>query len=80
MKKISSRTSETLIKIFVPIGMVVAAIGIALGMWWLVMHLWNWLIPSLFHGPHITLWQAGGLLVLIAIVGRAFRTRSNKDE
>lgn len=29
-----------------------------------VMTLWNWLIPCLFHGPFITFWQALGLLLL----------------
>lgn len=30
----------------------------------ITMQLWNWLIPSLFHGPIITIWQALGLLLL----------------
>jgi hypothetical protein len=29
-----------------------------------VMSLWNWLIPCLFHGPFINFWQALGLLLL----------------
>ncbi|HEY0272724.1 MAG TPA: hypothetical protein VGC22_06025 [Chitinophaga sp.] len=29
-----------------------------------VMSLWNWLIPDLFHGPRISFWQAFGLFVL----------------
>jgi hypothetical protein len=29
-----------------------------------VMSLWNWLVPGLFHGPIITFWQALGLLLL----------------
>lgn len=28
------------------------------------MHLWNWLVPVLFSGPVITIWQALGLLLL----------------
>lgn len=28
------------------------------------MSLWNWLIPTLFHGPVISFWQALGLLLL----------------
>ena len=31
---------------------------------WVVMSLWNALIPALFHGPLVTFWQAVGLLVL----------------
>ena len=31
---------------------------------YVMMHLWNWLIPSLFNGPVIEFWQAIGLFVL----------------
>jgi hypothetical protein len=34
---------------------------------WVVMTLWNSLIPELFHGPLITFWQAVGLLILSKI-------------
>ena len=34
------------------------------------MSLWNALIPELFHGPALTLWQAIGLLVLSHILFR----------
>lgn len=30
----------------------------------IVLHLWNWLMPALFHLPAITFWQGLGLLVL----------------
>ena len=33
-----------------------------------VMSLWNALIPELFHGPLLTFWQAAGLLVLSKIL------------
>ena len=32
------------------------------------MTLWNWLVPPLFSGPVITLWQALGLLILTKIL------------
>src|ERR1700751_1456101 len=32
------------------------------------MMLWNWLVPSLFNGPHIIFWQAIGLLALSKIL------------
>jgi hypothetical protein len=39
-----------------------------------VMVLWNWLIPSIFpEGPHVTLAQAAGLLVLSRILFGGFR-------
>jgi hypothetical protein len=37
-----------------------------------VMHLWNWLIPSLFGGPTVDIWKAGGLLVLSKILFSGF--------
>ncbi|HEY3370016.1 MAG TPA: hypothetical protein VGK10_04155 [Prolixibacteraceae bacterium] len=30
----------------------------------ITMHLWNWLMPLLFHLPAITFWQTVGLLIL----------------
>jgi hypothetical protein len=34
----------------------------------LVLHLWNWLLPSLFGWKPITFWQALGLLILCRIL------------
>ena len=34
----------------------------------LVMHLWNWLLPTLFGWRQITFWQAIGLLALSRIL------------
>ena len=61
-----------------------APVGIALFIFIggeLVMHLWNWLLPSLFEWRQITFWQAVGLLALCRILfggvgGRGFH-RSN---
>jgi hypothetical protein len=39
------------------------------------MSLWNALIPTLFHGPLVTFWQAAGLLVLSKILFGGFRGR-----
>jgi hypothetical protein len=40
----------------------------------LVMSLWNWLIPALFGGKLITFWQAVGVLALSRILfGGMFR-------
>lgn len=35
-------------------------------------YLWNWLVPTLFSGPVITLWQAYGLLILSKIIFGGF--------
>jgi hypothetical protein len=37
-----------------------------------VMNLWNWLVPALFGGRLITFWQALGLLVLSRILFGGF--------
>lgn len=36
------------------------------------MYLWNWLVPTLFHGPTITLLQTYGLLLLSKILFGGF--------
>ncbi|UII29949.1 hypothetical protein LVD17_16755 [Fulvivirga ulvae] len=42
--------------------LIVTVVGAAIGL--VVMSLWNWLVPDLFNGPHITFWQALGLFLL----------------
>lgn len=51
--------------------MLVALGVIAFG--YLLMLLWNWLVPALFHGPVIHFWQAVGLLVLSKMLFGGFR-------
>ena len=41
----------------------------------IVMRLWNWLMPSLFGWHMITFWQGLGLLVLCKILFGGFRGR-----
>ena len=43
-----------------------------IGLGYLVMFLWNLLIPELFHGPVLTFWQAVGFFVLAKILLHAF--------
>jgi hypothetical protein len=43
-----------------------AAFVIVIG--FVVMYLWNWLVPALFAGPVITFWQALGLLLLCKLL------------
>ncbi len=38
----------------------------------IVMQLWNSLIPLLFHGPELTFWQTIGLLILCKILFGGF--------
>jgi hypothetical protein len=43
---------------------------------YVVMLLWNALIPMLFHGPVLTFWQAVGMLVLLKILFHNHRVGS----
>lgn len=38
----------------------------------IVMNLWNAIIPDLFNGPYITFWQSAGLLLLSHILLRGW--------
>jgi hypothetical protein len=42
-----------------------------------VMSLWNALIPNLFHGPVLQYWQALGLLILCRLLFGGFRGRGH---
>ena len=41
--------------------------------------LWNWLVPTLFHGPVITYWQSLGLLALSKILFWGFHKKYNPN-
>lgn len=52
---------------------------------WVVMSLWNWLVPDLFSGPVMSYWQTAGLVVLSKILltgispGNHSKKEYNKD-
>jgi hypothetical protein len=43
-----------------------------------VMSLWNWLMPSLFRLPQISFWQALGLVVLSKILFGGFHSHTGR--
>jgi uncharacterized membrane protein len=45
---------------------------------WLVMSLWNWLLPSLFGWPALTFWRAVGILALCRILFGGWGHRSGR--
>jgi len=47
---------------------VIGAALFALVFGWLVMLLWNWLMPAIFHLGLITYWQAFGIVVLAKLL------------
>ena len=56
------------------------------GFGFVIMWLWNWLVPELFSGPVLTYWQTIGLLVLSKILfsgiggGKSHHHYSNRDK
>jgi hypothetical protein len=50
------------------VGGVAIAVLFSLAFGWLVMLLWNWLMPSIFSLKAITYWQAFGLMVLAKLI------------
>lgn len=65
---------KTGIKIFgICIFIGIAIVAFATAMTFVVMSLWNWLMPDLFSLTTITFWQALGLLVLSRILFGSFK-------
>jgi len=44
------------------------AFGVACFEGWLVMLLWNWLVPMIFNGPTISFWVAMGICFLFDLL------------
>ena len=60
------------------IGITLAVIAGAFLLGFVVMYLWNWLMPSLFAGAVIiNYWQAFGILILSKILFGGFRGRKH---
>ncbi len=63
------------------IGISIAAL-FALFLGFIVMYLWNWLMPIIFGLPSITYWQAWGLVILFHILfkGGSHGSYNNRDK
>jgi hypothetical protein len=48
----------------IAIGVLIVAPLVTAGVGWIVQHLWNWLMPTIFALKAITFWQALGLMFL----------------
>ena len=42
---------------------------------WLMMTVWNFIIPPLFGGPALELWQAAAVYILLSFIAALFRSR-----
>ncbi len=63
-------------KVLLGIGFALVGLALLALLGWVVMLLWNWLMPDIFGLPSVSYWQAWGLLVLCWIL---FKSRSFKD-
>jgi hypothetical protein len=59
-------------KILAGIGFGILGIGLLFLFGWVVMLLWNWLMPDIFGLKRLTYWQAWGLLILSHILFKSF--------
>lgn len=64
-------------KIVAGLALVVATVGLALGVGalfaWLMMKLWNYAVVPTFHAPRLSFWVTWGLIVLFGLVMRMIR-------
>lgn len=67
-KQVESKTTEYVSKGVKVFFFILLGIGIAFLVGYVVMRLWNWLMPELFDLPTVTYWQAVGVLVLAKII------------
>lgn len=54
-------------KIAIGVPLIIFVVG------YITMSLWNWLVPALFHGPEINLWQTFGIILLSKILFGGFK-------
>ena len=59
---------------------VIAAFGFGLLFGWIVVWLWNWLMPLIFGLPTITFWQGVGLFILAKILFGGFNSGSSSKK
>ena len=55
-------------KVLIGIGFAILGAGFLVAIGWVVMSLWNWLMPDIFGLKRIGYWQAWGLLALSSIL------------
>lgn len=66
---------KTLYKILGGVGVVISVVTVVAVLMTLpTYYLWNWLMPTIFNLPKLTLWQALGINILSGIL---FKSSSN---
>jgi hypothetical protein len=66
-------------KVFFGIGFGILGIGFVAALGWVVMLLWNWLMPDIFGLQRLSYWKAGGLLILCWILFKGIRLGSDSS-
>lgn len=61
------------------VGFGILGIGFIFLAVFITMSLWNWLVPSLFHGPELNYWQTAGLFLLSKILLTGIAPGSSHD-
>lgn len=67
-RSVERNVEEGVKKIIKVIFFIILGIGIAFLVGYIVMRLWNWLMPELFGLPMVGYWQAVGILILAKII------------
>ena len=67
-------------KVGVGIGLAVLGVGLFFLYGWLVMAMWNWLMPALFRLPTMDFWQAIGLPFLIMLLFMGVGSNSGEKQ
>ena len=62
------------------IGGVILMVGLAFLFGFIVMLLWNWLMPEIFGLPAITYWQGWGMVILAHILFKSFPGGHDSDK
>jgi hypothetical protein len=60
--------SDFLAGLLITLGLIALVFIVGFLIMFPIMLLWNWLMPTLFHLPTITIWQAWGLSVLCSFL------------
>ena len=66
-------------KVFLGFLMGIGIIGLIFLFGWVVMLLWNWLMPEIFGLKQLSYWQAWGLLILSSILFKSFPSGGNDN-
>ncbi len=58
---------------------IIAITGLAILFGFVLMWLWNWLMPEIFGLPALSYWQAAGVFILFKILFGGFNSKSSSD-